>query len=159
MNFDVSGVSGFNPMGKAQGMASGTTTQKVPPGLKAVLDVFKINGPLTLQRSQGVQVPTPIAATLASIQMIQPSPAQMEALKALGLGSNPVLTLVVSDEDRRLVLKKRFREVSLSVVGDLALHELASILGTDIDEAVLDDNGALIMLNGIKELKKSIEEE
>lgn len=163
MNFDVSGISGMSGMGgvgKAQGAAHNPAGgAKVSASLQAVLDVMKLGGNLVFQKTPGIHLPTSISASLGSVQTLQPTLAQMESLRALGLSENVVLTLVVSDEAQRKRLKDRFKEVSLSSVDSSMLTQLESILGTEIEDAVLDDNGALIMLNGIKELTESIKEE
>jgi hypothetical protein len=162
VNFDVSGIAGMGMggVGKAQGPAHNAPgTPKVSASLQVVLDVMKLGGNLVFQRTPGVHLPTPISASLGSVQTLQPTVAQMESLRALGLSENIVLTLVVSNDLQRKRLKDRFKEVSLSSVEPSMLTQLESILGTEIEDAVLDDNGALIMLNGIKELKESIKEE
>lgn len=159
MSFDVSGVTppGMSSVGRSQANLSTSTPQKAS-AVQTVLDALNIKGPISSQRLQGVQLPNPISATLASIQVLQPTPAQMEALKVLGF-EMVELTLVVADEGQQRKLKERLKEVSLSTVSREMVGHLESIFGTEIGEVVVDDNGALIVLNGLKELEKSIEEE
>jgi hypothetical protein len=159
MSFDVGGVTppGMSSAGRAQNTSNNPSTQKAS-AVQTVLDALNIKGPISSQRLQGVQLPRPISATLASIQVLQPSPSQMEALRALGL-EMAVLTLVVADQGQQLRLKERLKEVALSTVNREMVTQLESIFGTEIGEVVIDDNGALIVLNGLKELEKSIEEE
>ena len=159
MSFDVGGVApmGMSSVGRAQNNPNTPSTQKAS-AVQTVLDALNIKGPISSQRLQGVQLPRPISATLASIQVLQPSPSQMEALRALGL-EMVVLNLVVADEGQQRQLKERLKEVALSTVSRDVVDHLESIFGTEIGEVVIDDNGALIVLNGLKELKESIEEE
>lgn len=159
MSFEVSGVSGLpnlNPAGRA---SSTNGAAKLSPAMQTVVEVFNVKGPMVLQRTPGIQLASTLASSLASIQNITPTPIQLEALRELGIRENVVLTLVVSDEVQRARLKNRFKEVALSALSKDMLGELEKILDTEIEDAVIDDNGALIMLNGMRELEESMIEE
>jgi len=157
MSFDVSGVTppGMSSVGRTQNQHGQPIRSAA---IQTVLDAFNIKGPVSMQKMQGVQLPNPLASSLASIQVIQPSIAQLEALKGLGLDMVE-MTLVVADEGQQRRLKERLKEVALSTVSRELVGHLESIFGTEIGEVLMDDNGAVIVLNGLKELEQSIEEE
>jgi hypothetical protein len=113
---------------------------------------------LIAQKLPGVQLPRPLAETLDSLRLIQPNATQLEALKHLGL-EQVAMTLVVSDESQIKKIKKQLQEVSRSVVNKEVLYQLGIIFETDVDDAMIDDNGSMILLNGMTEIKQSIEEE
>ncbi|NDC82229.1 hypothetical protein EB093_00995 [bacterium] len=151
-------VSGIVPHGQAHRIGTAPTSGNRLGAIKIVLDALNIRGPVTLTKTPGVHLNQSIADTLHSIQLLQPNSLQSEAIRTLGF-SNSVLTLVTADEDNRRKIKARLGEVAHSVLDPSIVSNLEKVFGAPFDEVMVDDNGALIVLNGTKEIEKSLVEE
>ena len=89
--------------------------------------------------------------------MLQPSKDQLEALKSLGL-NNVEMAMVVNGEWDKKKVRERLNEMARSFVDGETLEMLKTVFGDDVEEAVLDADGSVILFNAMKEVKESIKE-
>ncbi len=155
------GISGISPqMGVPSSAPSGASSPLLKsPAIHAVLSGLGLQvNLLQATKLPGVVLAKPIADTLAGIQVIQPSPAQLEALRPMDL-TQVQMALIVSDESQSKRVRKRLSEVARSITDRDMLSQLSVIFELNVQDAVVDDDGAMILFTGLSEINQSIEEE
>lgn len=155
------GISGISPqMGASSSGPSGITSPFLKsPAIQTVLHGLGLNpNALHATKMPGVVLKNPIADTLAGIQVVQPTSGQLEALRPMGL-EQVQMALIVSDESQSRRVRERLSEVARSITDRDALVQLSIIFDLDVQDAVVDDNGAMILFSGLSEINQSIEEE
>ncbi|NBV41775.1 hypothetical protein EBR96_03280 [bacterium] len=66
--------------------------------------------------------------------------------------------MVVNGEWDKKKVRERLNEMARSFVDGETLEMLKTVFGDDVEEAVLDADGSVILFNAMKEVKESIKE-
>lgn len=134
---------------------------KTHPPLKGVLealgvDISKISH---FTKQPGAALDS-LKKNMQEIQLVHVQNDHLEALKALGLGSNIEMALVMSSETEINRIKKKNKDIKESRLDKQKLSQISSLLGLDGDPEsllIMDTQGGVsILKSAFEEIEESL---